>query len=96
LKIHKNLDAFFEEAGSKEMVFLTSYGERSFRQIPFQENIFLLFGKEYTGLDKNLIMSKVNRSFKIPLYSNKVRSLNIANAVGIVLYEGLRHVDQYA
>ena len=52
--------------------------------------MFLVFGKESVGLNADLILNNKSNSFKIPIYSKKVRSLNLANAVSIVVYEGLK------
>jgi len=43
-------------------------------------------------LPKHLIEKNSDKLFKIPLYSEHVRSLNLANAVGIVVYEGLKQI----
>jgi len=45
------------------------------------------------GLLESLIEKHSNQLFKIPLYSNHIRSLNLANAVSIVVYEGLKHIE---
>ena len=54
--------------------------------------MFLVFGKESVGLPKPLIEQYKSQLFKIPLYSESIRSLNLANSVGIVVYEGLRQI----
>jgi tRNA (cytidine/uridine-2'-O-)-methyltransferase len=55
--------------------------------------MFLVFGKESQGLPKEIIERNHSNSFKIPMYSEKIRSLNLANAVSIVVYEGLRNLE---
>jgi tRNA (cytidine/uridine-2'-O-)-methyltransferase len=72
------------------MVFLSSHGIKDYDDIPFEDNLFLVFGKESVGLPKQLIKAHANQLYKIPLYSKHVRSLNLANAVSIVVYEGLK------
>ena len=54
--------------------------------------MFLIFGKESVGLPKALIENQKDRLFKIPMYRDKIRSLNLANAVSIIVYEGLRQL----
>ena len=54
--------------------------------------MFLVFGKESVGLPKPLIEERKEDLFKIPMYSKNIRSLNLANAVSIILYEGLRQL----
>ena len=54
--------------------------------------MFLVFGKESVGLSKHILKNNPQRLYKIPLYSKHVRSLNLANAVGIVVYEGVKQL----
>lgn len=72
------------------MAFLSSHGTKSHWDIQFEDDMFLVFGKESVGLPKPLIEERKEDLFKIPMYSDNIRSLNIANAVSIVIYEGLR------
>jgi tRNA (cytidine/uridine-2'-O-)-methyltransferase len=90
LCIYENFDAFLKENNSPKMAFLSSHSKKVYTQIPFETDLFLVFGKESSGLDNNLLTSYKNQTYTIPMYSDKIRSLNLANAVGIVLYEGLR------
>jgi len=89
---YDSIDEFFKINKDKSMVFLSSHGVKKHWDIPFEDNMFLIFGKESVGLPKALIETYKNQLFKIPLYSEHVRSLNLANAVSIVVYEGLKHL----
>lgn len=89
---YENIDAFFKINKGKSMVFLSSHGKQNHWDIPFEDDIFLVFGKESVGLPKSIIEKYSNQLYKIPLYSPHVRSLNLANAVSIVVYEGLKHL----
>ena len=55
--------------------------------------MFFIFGKESVGLPRNIIAENSDKVYKIPIYSNHVRSLNLANAVSIVVYDGLRNIE---
>ena len=90
LHYYDNLDDFFTKNKDANMVFLSSHGKTKHWQIDFKDNMFLVFGKESAGLPKSIIENNQDKLFKIPLYSEHVRSLNLANAVSIVVYEGLR------
>ena len=74
------------------MAFLSSHGKTSHWDISFEDNLFLVFGKESVGLSKVIVDTHQDSLFKIPMYSENIRSLNIANAVSIVVYEGLRQL----
>lgn len=94
VKYYDNVDDFFSRQADKKMVFLSSHGTKSHWDIDFEDDMFVVFGKESVGLPKYLIENHSSKLFKIPLYSNHVRSLNLANAVGIVVYEGIKQINQ--
>ena len=89
---YDSIDEFFRKNNNSEMIFLSSHGTKSHWDISFSDNMFLVFGKESVGLPKALIEQYSDRLFKIPLYSDSIRSLNLANAVSIIIYEGLRQL----
>ena len=89
---YDNIDAFFNENKDAKMVFLSSHGTQSHWDITYTENHFLVFGKESVGLPKSITETHKEKLFKIPMYSKEIRSLNLANAVGIVTYEGLKQL----
>lgn len=89
---YENSTAFFRIHHNKTMAFLSSHGTKNHWDMPFEDDMFLIFGKESVGLSKPILKNHADKLFKIPLYSDKVRSLNLANAVGIVVYEGLKHI----
>lgn len=90
---YDNVDDFFERNKNEKIVFLSSHGTKSHWDINFTEDLFLVFGKESVGLSKEIIERHKAELFKIPLYSESIRSLNLANAVSIIVYEGLRQLS---
>jgi len=93
LHYYDNIEDFLTKNKDANMVFLSSHGTQNHWDIPFEENMFLVFGKESAGLPKSIVENNTDKLFKIPLYSQHVRSLNLANAVSIVVYEGLRNLQ---
>lgn len=89
---YDSIDDFFIKNNDVKKVFLSSHGKQSHWDIKYTDNMFLVFGKESVGLSKPLIEEHQNQLFKIPLYSTEIRSLNLANAVSIIVYEGLRQL----
>ena len=83
---------FLSKNKDANMVFLTSHGTQHHWDIAYTSDLFLVFGKESVGLPKSLTEKHKNQLFKIPMYSEDIRSLNLANAVSIVVYEGLRQL----
>ncbi|PSG90852.1 tRNA (cytidine(34)-2'-O)-methyltransferase [Aurantibacter aestuarii] len=89
---YENTEAFFAKNKDEKMVFLSSHGTKHHWDIQYEDDLFLIFGKESVGLPKELIQSQSEHLFKIPLYSKEIRSLNLANAVAICVYEGLKKI----
>ena len=90
---YDNVDEFFKINKNQNMVFLSSHGTKSHWDIEFTDDMFLVFGKESVGLSKGITEKHYEQLFKIPMYSNEIRSLNLANAVSIITYEGLRQLN---
>ncbi|MFT4680012.1 MAG: tRNA (cytidine/uridine-2'-O-)-methyltransferase [Flavobacteriales bacterium] len=92
LNIYEDIAEFMEIHSNKKMAFLSSHGSRDYTDIPFEEDMFLVFGKESVGLPESILEKNPDKQYKIPIYSEHIRSLNLANSVGIVVYEGLRQL----
>ena len=94
VSIYESIEEFFAVHKNKQFVFLSSHGKKAHWDIDFEENLFLVFGKESVGLPKKMLQDYSQDLYKIPLYSEHIRSLNLANAVSIVVYEGLKHISK--
>lgn len=92
LSIYENTADFFEKNKNKTMAFLSSHGTKDYTQIPYFEDCMLVFGKESKGLSSEITTRFKNDLYKIPLHSKHIRSINLANAVAVVTYEGLRQL----
>jgi len=68
--------------------FLTTKGKRSYYDIRFQKDDFLVFGRETKGLPEDLLAANFDHRITIPMHGT--RSLNLATAVAIVLFEAVR------
>lgn len=95
IRYYDDIEDFFNTNKNAEMAFLSSHGTKNHWDIPFKDNIFLVFGKESVGLPKSITEQNTESLYKIPLYSEHIRSLNIANAVSIVVYEGLKQMQGF-
>ncbi|MFK7782336.1 tRNA (cytidine(34)-2'-O)-methyltransferase [Psychroserpens sp.] len=93
LRIYDSIEDFFKVNTDKEFAFFSSHGHKSHWEIPFKDDLFLIFGKESVGLPKTITKTNNKQLYKIPLHSKHIRSLNLANAVSIVVYEGLRQLN---
>ena len=87
---YANFNDFISKNPDGRLHFFTSHAVNTVWDLKFDQNDFLIFGKESVGLPKTITDFYNDNCYKIPLYSPKIRSLNLANAVSIVVYEGLR------
>tara|TARA_B110001452_G_scaffold186158_1_gene156640 strand:- start:338 stop:790 length:453 start_codon:yes stop_codon:yes gene_type:complete len=92
LHIYENIEDFFLKNKEENMVYFSSSGTKNYTTINFQDNMFFLFGKESVGLSKEITVKNSDNLYKIPIYTKHVRSLNLANAASIVVYEALRNL----
>ena len=92
VNIYENIEDFFFKNKDANMVYFSSSATKNYTTINFQDNMFFLFGKESVGLSKEITVKNSDNLYKIPIYSKHVRSLNLANAVSIVVYEALRNL----
>ena len=92
VNIYENIEEFFFKNKDANMVYFSSSATKNYTTINFQDNMFFLFGKESVGLSKEITVKNLDNLYKIPIYSKHVRSLNLANAVSIVVYEALRNL----
>ncbi|MFT5306521.1 MAG: tRNA (cytidine/uridine-2'-O-)-methyltransferase [Flavobacteriales bacterium] len=90
LHIYESIDDFFLLNKGKKMAFMSSHGTKDYCEIPYEDEMFLIFGKESKGLSEEVTLAHPDQLYKIPLHSEHIRSLNLANSVAIVVYEGLR------
>lgn len=85
----------FLEKNSGEFYYFTRYGTKAYSDVNFSnsnENIYLIFGKESTGIPKKILHNNLDKCYRIPT-SGDVRALNLSNCVAIVTYEVLRQQD---
>lgn len=96
LEVHENEMAFFEKYGNEKMFFATTKATQYYDEMSFEDNCFIIFGKETSGLPAHIHEAYHDRRFKIPMRQEEhLRSLNLSNAAAIVLYEALRQNSFY-
>ena len=91
LKVYENFDEF-KNKNKGTFYYLTRYGNKphtTFNYSNTKENIYFIFGKESTGIPKEILKNNLDYCMRIPM-TNKLRSLNLSNCVAIILYEALR------
>lgn len=84
-------DLFAAQKNAGRFFFLTTKCERPYFEARFERDDFLVFGRETKGLPENLLSARAGQCLTIPM-AGKTRSLNLATAAGIVLFEGMRQL----
>ncbi len=93
-KVYHDYDEFLSQ-NEGEFYYLTRYGKKphsSFDYSDSSKNIYLVFGKESTGIPKEILKNHLDRCLRIPM-NDKIRALNLSNSVAIMVYEVLRQQD---
>jgi len=72
--------------------YCSTKAKKHYTDVAFEENAFLVFGKETKGLPEELIYANYDRAIRIPMRPT-LRSLNLSNSVAIIAYEALRQHD---
>ena len=89
--IYESYDDFLSK-NDGDFYYFTRYGNKphtSFDYSDSSRNIYLVFGKESTGIPKEILKDNLDRCMRIPM-TDKVRALNLSNCVAIMVYEVLR------
>ena len=92
--VYDNWDDFISK-NRGEYYFLTRYGTKAHSSFDYSnrdKNIYLVFGKESTGIPKKILSNHLDRCIRIPI-NEKIRALNVSNSVAIMLFEVLRQQD---
>jgi tRNA (cytidine/uridine-2'-O-)-methyltransferase len=93
---HDTLAAFERLLGQEHRVFcLSARVTIPYTSVAFHDGDCLLFGPESRGLPEEALKRHADRALCIPMPTGRVRSLNLATAVGIVLYEALRQLHKW-
>ena len=86
---YENYEDFIRQNEKSELYFFSAHGKKSYADIKYPDNVFLVFGRESVGLPKDLVEENAERSVRIPMRKT-LRCLNLSNSVAIAVYEVLR------
>jgi len=93
IKYWQTLDEIKQANPDSRYFYTSKKAKQSYVEVAFQEGDFLVFGKETAGLPEKLLQDNPETTIRIPIFGN-VRSINLATATGIVLYEALRQTGR--
>jgi tRNA (cytidine/uridine-2'-O-)-methyltransferase len=93
LEVHDSLDDFLIKYGDKNIFLSTTKATKYHSDAKFEDDCFIIFGKETAGLPESLHKRYKENEIKIPMLNHvDVRSLNLSNSVAIIAYEALRQI----
>lgn len=93
VKIHDSLEEFMEEYRGRTMYLATTKGGTAYTDVSFCDEDMILFGRETRGLPRDFIKAHSEQAIRIPMSEDtRLRSLNLSNSVGIILFEALRQL----
>lgn len=89
VEVVDSFDEIYQKNKDKQFYFASTKAKKNYAEVTYPEDCFLVFGKESFGIRESLLKQHYDDCIRIPMLPN-FRSLNLANSVAIVLYEGLR------
>lgn len=95
VKLHRHIELsdLYEALPDSRFLYFTTKSQKSYTDWKFEKGDCLIFGRETRGLPEEILEKNRERALTIPMPNKNIRSLNLANSVGIVLYEALRQAD---
>lgn len=94
IRLHDSWEDFLRKHGEKQLLYFSKRATQTYTKARCREDDFLVFGPETRGLSQELLDANKERAYRIPMMGQGVRSLNLSNAVSIVLYEALRQLGK--
>lgn len=93
--VFKTIEEFFASLPpDAPLIFFSTRGEKSYWEAPYREDSCLVFGAETAGFPDWIYEKYADRMYRIPMWSDRIRSLNLSTSAGVALYEGLRRTRQ--
>jgi tRNA (cytidine/uridine-2'-O-)-methyltransferase len=92
LEEHNSIFELYEKYPSGKFYYIENFGTKHYTDFDYSnkdEDLFFVFGKESTGIPKDLLIGKEDQCLRIHM-NDKVRSLNLSNTAAIIVYEALR------
>ena len=86
---YDNFDDFLKRNKYPVIFMATTKSKKLYTDVQYQQNDYIMFGKESAGIPEEILLQYPQTSVRIPMFE-QARSLNLSNAVAVVLYEALR------
>ena len=92
VKTYKNFEEFLEKNHYPKIYMATTKSQHTHVDVQYDEDSYIMFGKESAGIPEEILVNYPDTCVRIPMIP-AARSLNLSNAVAVVLYEALRQTD---
>ena len=92
ITLHDSFDDFLAKFPDNKIFYCTTKTDRKFTDVKYQRGDIFMFGPESRGIPEEILHKYRSQNITIPM-SDNIRSINLANSVGIVLYEAWRQID---
>jgi tRNA (cytidine/uridine-2'-O-)-methyltransferase len=92
---HRDLEALRGALPASRFIYLTTKARRAYTDWRYVDGDCLIFGRETRGLPEDVLRANASNCITIPMPNPRVRSLNLATSVAIVLYEALRQTGGF-
>jgi len=90
--VYRNFEDFLAKNPGAKIYMATTKAKKKYTDVEYGPNDFIMFGKESAGIPEEILVDYEETCVRIPMLSD-IRSLNLSNAVAVVLYEALRQND---
>lgn len=90
--VYENFQDFLDKNPGAEIFMLTTKARSIYTEATYKDNCYLMFGKESAGIPEEILLDYRETAVRIPMLAD-IRSLNLSNAVSIVVYEALRQLN---
>ena len=89
IEVVDSFEEIYEKNKDKQFYFASTKSQKTYTEVTYPDNCFIVFGKESYGIRESLLKKHYNDCIRIPMISG-ARSLNLSNSVAIILFEALR------
>ena len=89
LYVYEDFNDFVSKNPNARIYMATTKAKKAYTEVIYEENDFIMFGKESAGIPEEILIKYEDTSVRIPMIG-EIRSLNLSNSVAIMLYEALR------
>ena len=94
INYYESFEELIEDKDINKFYFFTTKAKKNHTEATYEDESYIVFGKETKGLSQEILSLNPNNNVRIPMLNmDRVRSLNLSNSVAIAAYEAIRQID---